>query len=164
MNFNDLAVLVISLIAVLSAAYSVISGKLLRAAFGFAACLFSIGFIYMFLNQTFLGLVQIFLYVGGVAVLIVFAYITALSVTEAEKSKSYLKIAGSAIGFLTGVILILVFFELFSRSAGVVYRQVSIREIGEMFMTNYLFEFEVISVLLLTAFVSAAVFILKGRK
>lgn len=163
MSKASILVLMLSIVTFALAAYSILSSKLMRAALSFGGALLSLGFLYMALGQSLLGLMQIFLYVGGVAVILAFAFLTAFSVEEVEKEKSQMMDVGVVLGVLVALLLGFVFFQLPEKPAAEV-REVTVKEVGNIFLTEYLFQFEFISVLLLAALISSFVFVMRGRK
>ncbi len=163
MRLEDVLALLLCIVMVATSAVAVSSTRLMRAAIAFAASLFIMGLIYISLGQTFLGLIQIFLYVGGVAVLIVFAFLTAFSTEEVEYEKSITESAGIALGLLTTLLLAIIFLKL-SENIKAPAVEVTVQEVGKLLMTRYLFQFEAISILLLASIVAALTFVLKGRK
>lgn len=163
MNVADILVLLLSVITVVSSGIAVSSTRLMRAAIAFGVSLFTMGLIYMSLGQTFLGLIQIFLYAGGVAVLVVFAFLTAFSAEEVEQDKSATETAGVALGLLTTLLFTVIFLKLSENENGKTI-EVTAEQIGKLLMTKYLFQFEAISILLLASIVAAVTFVLKGRR
>lgn len=163
MKLEDILVLILSVIMVATSVVAVSSIRLMRAALAFGISLFAIGLVYMSLGQTFLGFIQIFLYVGGVAVLVVFAFLTAFSTEEVEYEKSITESAGIVLGLLTTLLLAIIFLKL-SEEIKAPAVEVTAQEIGRLLMTRYLFQFEAISILLLASIVAALTFVLKGRK
>lgn len=155
--------LIISIAAVLFAIYAVVSRRLMRAAIAFALTTVCAGLLYMILGQVLLGLIQIFLYAGGVAVLVAFAYITSVSAVEVEENAAPMQSYAAAGGFLTAFLVMIAGFYMLDMNKPVA-EALSLEELAEVFLNNRVFDFEIISVLLLAAFVAALAFVLRGRK
>ena len=80
MSSPGVLVVVLAALALVASLYAVRTRYVLRSVLSFGLVFFVLGFMYMALGQPFVGLVQILLYVGGVAVLAVFAFISSLIV------------------------------------------------------------------------------------
>lgn len=163
MTAGQLFALVISIAAVLFGIQAVISRRLMRAAIAFALTTVSVGLLYIILGQQLLGLIQIFLYAGGVAVLVAFAYITSVSAVEVEEDAAPLQPYALAGGFLTAFLVMLAGFYMLGLDSQPV-EALSLEELADVFLGSRVFDFEIISVLLLAAFVAALAFALRGRK
>lgn len=135
--------------------YASATKRLFSAVLGFGVAMLSLGAIYFILNQAFLGIIHILVYVGGVSVLALFAYITSISSYEVEEENKPFRVAGIlasisvfALVFLAGIML--------SRGLKLsLYKQISAEEVGKVLLTQRLLDFELISLLLLVALVSA---------
>lgn len=163
MTAGQLLALIISIAAVVSAFYAVVSRRLMRAALSFALTTILAGLLYMVLGQILLGLVQVFLYAGGVAVLVAFAYITSISTVEVEEDTSPLQPYAVAAAFLTSFVIMLAGFYLLAQGKPSV-SAFTLEQLAEVFLENRVFDFEIISVLLLAAFVAALAFLRWGRQ
>lgn len=113
------------------------------------------GMVYLILEQSFLAMIHVIIYTGGVAVLALFAYITSISSEEVEEDKKPF----SALALFAGILVSLSFFFVgISLSRGLEpsrYRSVSAFEAGSSLLKRWIFEFELISVLLLVSLVAA---------
>lgn len=145
-------------------AYAAGSRRLFAAVLGFAVAMLFLGGIYFILNQSFLALIHIIVYVGGVAVMALFAYITSISAEEVEESTrpfSWLAFLAAAFTF------ILVLGAGFKMLGGVdlsFYKPVSAALAGKVLLGSRLFEFEIISVLLLVALLASIAIAAGGKK
>lgn len=143
------------LCAVAGSAYAVFSRKLFSAVLGFGTAMLFTGMVYLILEQSFLAMIHVIIYTGGVAVLALFAYITSISSEEVEEDKKPF----SALALFAGILVSLSFFFVgISLSRGLEpsrYRSVSAFEAGSSLLKRWIFEFELISVLLLVSLVAA---------
>lgn len=160
--FEEILAALIFLILTVASFYAVLSKRLLRAVLAFAASMLSLGIFYILLNQTFLGLIHIFIYVGGVAVLAAFAYMTSISVVEVEESHSPFKIEGTVLAILLGIGVFFAGYKLINLDARAELTEVSVYEIGRSLLKDRLLEFELVSVLLVVALI-ASLAIIRGR-
>lgn len=123
--------------------------------------------IYLGLGAQFLGLAQVVVYIGAVAILLVFVMLlTRSGVRDARTEEGSLSWkSGSAIG--GGVLLVLVVGVLSARTWPV--REISpapppVVEIGRVLMTEYALPLQVVGVLLTAAMIGAAVLAMPERR
>jgi NADH:ubiquinone oxidoreductase subunit 6 (subunit J) len=152
-----------TIIFVLFAAVAVIAGlaillstNIVRMAYWLIAMLISVAGLYFLLGAYFLGVIQILVYVGGVAVLLVFG-VMLTSRQLAPKLRlgpgETLWLLCVAVVLLTGLILS-VLHSHWEQSAIVAADSVS--DIGHSLLGDFLGPFELASVLLLLALLGAA--------
>ncbi|QQL48471.1 NADH-quinone oxidoreductase subunit J family protein [Mucilaginibacter ginkgonis] len=159
---------------VVGSALMIASGKnLVRSVFLFFVTLFALAGIYVLALADFVAITQIVIYVGGILVLIIFAFMLsgkeALSTLQ-KADNTWFRI-GNLPALLISALFLLVLVNLFLKTdignSAWLKESVSdndfITDSGEMtanigtnLMTRYLLPFEVISVLLLMALVGAA--------
>lgn len=162
MVLNILLVLCLTLITI-GSLYAVFSRQLFHAVLGFAVAMLFTGGIYFLLNQSFLALIHILVYVGGVSVLALFAYITSISVEEVEESKKPFNLQGILGAIIAFFMVLFAGNSLISGFSLKDYGEVSAFESGLVLLSERLFDFEFVSVLLLVSLLSALV-IGVGRK
>jgi len=122
---------------------------------------------YLQLNAQFVALAQILIYIGAVAILIVFAILlTRSSETTGDSSRSLA-------GIVSGVLIALAAFATLARAvaSSAVIRQASpapvtasVRQIGQELMKNYVLPLEIVALLLTAALIGAAVIALQERR
>ncbi|MCD8741659.1 NADH-quinone oxidoreductase subunit J [Mucilaginibacter roseus] len=164
---------ILAAIALGSALYVAAAKNLVRSVFMFFVTLFALAGLYVLALADFVAVTQIVIYVGGILVLILFAFMLSgretLEVLQQQKGKFI------SLSKLPAVLLALMFFVVMF----VALRQVNINDadwvktavaegnimkpdtvlvesIGVNLMTRYLLPFEAISILLLFALVGAA--------
>jgi len=123
--------------------------------------------LYLQLNAQFVALAQILIYIGAVAILIVFAVLlTRSSETTRETSRPLS-------GIVSGVVIALAAFATLARAitSSAVIRQTSaaaqpasVRQIGQELMKNYIIPLEIVALLLTAALIGAAVIALQERR
>ncbi len=155
---------VIAIFTSLSAIYVVSTRSLVRSVFFLFFTLFGVGMIYAFLGVDFIAVVQILLYVGGIAVLILFAVMLSKRPYKPEIFVSRGRTIGAAL--ISGIIFIILLLTINVLPSNVyVPRSFPItKEIGGSLLTTYLLPFEVLSILLLCVLVGAAFMIRKEVK
>jgi NADH-quinone oxidoreductase subunit J len=156
------AFLLISLVAVCSAAMVVISKEIVHSALFLALQFVMMAGFYILLGAEFLALIQVLVYIGGVITMILFTIML---------TKSEMKGIPVNRGLILQVLILSVFMALtipalsrgrtvFSADTVPVY---SLGEMGRAMLTTYVLPFELISLVLLVAMV-AAIFMAKPRR
>jgi NADH-quinone oxidoreductase subunit J len=118
--------------------------------------LFCVAVLYLMLRAEFLALAQVIVYAGAIMVLFIFA-IMLLIPGKAEAGPDPLgpqRILALPFAGVLGLIVVLVLPYAAGRAAAPM-PTVGVRGIGQLLFTDYLFPFEVTSVLLLAALVGA---------
>ena len=136
--------------------------KLMHAALCFAVMFVGISAFFFLLGAEFVGLVQIFVYIGAVAVLIVFTIL--LTRHHQEKTR----------GFNWGgiIVAIAVFAGLVwaitkTKSVAIAPPQiqaVTVQRIGELLMTGYVWPLLCIGVLLTAALIGALILVMEDKQ
>lgn len=164
---------ILTAIAIGSAAYVVLSQQLVRSVFMFFVTLFAVAGLYVFALADFVALTQIVIYVGGVLVLLLFAFL--LSSKDALDTISEIPSGLLSANRVPALLIAITFFGLLayiffnidfenlnwitSAQAGGNVKTVTddtIRNIGVNLMSRYLLPLEMISILLMMALIGAA--------
>lgn len=162
-----------SIIAIGSAVILVNMHNLARALFLFFIVLFSVAGLYTFALADFVAITQILIYVGGVLVLMLFAFMlsnkTLLDELQTGTAHFFALPVWQAVLISVSFLAILVYASSQlgdHRPSWIVAAEASgtaiapadstIQHIGIQLMTRYLLPFEVISVLLMMALIGAA--------
>jgi NADH-quinone oxidoreductase subunit J len=136
--------------------------KLIHAALCLVLAFIGLAAFYFLLGAEFVGLVQVFVYVGAVAVLIVFTIL--LTRREDEESSGFNW--GGAIVALA-VFAGLVWTILKTSSVSVVapaLEALTVKRIGEVLMTNYVWPLQCVGLLLTAALIGALVLVMEERR
>jgi NADH-quinone oxidoreductase subunit J len=117
--------------------------------------------LYLMLYAPFVAGVQIILYVGGIMVLFLFV-IMLVNLERTEKEKPFNKqwLVGLAAALALGAMLVGVYVKgrmLFPEQAASLPETQNTQKIGLMLYGNYMFAFEIASLLLLVAIIGAVV-------
>jgi NADH:ubiquinone oxidoreductase subunit 6 (subunit J) len=171
MSLAQVLFYIMAFVVVASALFVASSKNLVRSIFMFFTTLFGLAGLYVLALADFVAVTQIVIYVGGVLVLILFAFMLSgketLNVLEQQKSKFI------SIGKFPAILLALLFFGVMinvilktnvdnlswiKQSAGntIQPNDLMTDNIGINLMTRYLLPFEAISILLMMALVGAA--------
>jgi NADH-quinone oxidoreductase subunit J len=136
--------------------------KLIHAALCLVVAFLGLAAFYFFLGAEFVGLVQVFVYVGAVAVLIVFTIL----LTRREDE--------DAAGFNWGGVIVAV--AVFSGLAWAIMKTPSlsvappgiepltVKRIGEMLMTHYVWPLQCVGLLLTAALIGALVLVMEEKR
>jgi NADH:ubiquinone oxidoreductase subunit 6 (subunit J) len=173
MNLVQVLFYVMSFIAVLSAVVVASTKNLVRSVFMFFITLFALAGLYVLALADFVAITQIVIYVGGILVLILFAFMLSgretLGVLQQQK-KSFIsanKIAALSLAGLFFIVLVNMILKVNADNLPWIKKMVSLNNvvqptsdmtgnIGINLMTQYLLPFEVISILLMMALIGAA--------
>lgn len=162
----DPAVFVILSICIIASALAVVTMRnIFHCALALIFCLFCIAGLYVMLNAEFLAVVQVLLYVGAVAILMIFAIMLTSRLAGHEKDISNeQQLVG---GFLSLVFLVAMvgsYLGVPGVCEGTYFRPATgalpvdnTHSIGTLLMTDFVLPFELVSVLLLAALIGAIV-------
>ena len=119
---------------------------------------FSIAGLYLSLRAEFLAVIQVLVYAGAIMVLFLFVIMLLnLSTEPKPEGQGWMRGAAFILGGAFIVELLFVFRAISSPAFPEKFDFGQIEKIGRLLMTDYLFPFEVISVILLAALIGAIV-------
>jgi NADH-quinone oxidoreductase subunit J len=141
--------------------------NMVHCALALIAFFAGIAGVFFTLRAEFLGAVQIIVYIGAVAVLILFAIMLTRNVTGQEGTSPFS--IGWAWGWLTSLALLgIIIYSIQGLNVPIAAAaepaRLTVSQIGESFMRRYAVAFEVISLLLTAALVAAVVIALEEPK
>lgn len=117
--------------------------------------------LYLMLYAPFVAGVQIILYVGGIMVLFLFVIMLVnIEVVEKERQFNRQWIAGMAAALALGMLFVLIYTRgstLFAQPIVQVPETENTQRVGTLLYSNYMFPFEIASLLLLVAIIGAVV-------
>ena len=150
----------------MAAAAAMTFRHLVHCALAMAVSFVGLAAIYLQLNAQFVGFAQILVYVGAVAILIVFAILLTRS---GEVSNDSIVAPGwvAGVGIAVAVFAVLAWAILNSSALPtetVAASEVSVRQIGDSLMTRHVVPLEVIGLLLTAAMIGAVVIALRERE
>ncbi len=159
---NTAAFIVIAVLTLSAALAAATMPQLIHATLAFAAAFIGVAAFYFLLGAEFVGLVQVFVYVGAVAVLIVFTIL--LTRRDPEKDRGF---------HWSGVIIaILVFGGLvwsILKTPGLAIgapqiEALTVKRIGETLMTDYVWPLQCVGVLLTAALIGALILVMEEKR
>ena len=159
---NSAAFLLISMVMLAGALAAATLPKLIHAALCLVLAFLGIAAFYFLLGAEFVGLVQVFVYVGAVAILIVFTIL--LTRRDAEKDRGF-NWAGVAVALLVFVGLIWAVLRTPSISFGAsAIEPLTVKRIGEVLMTDYIWPLQCVGLILTAALIGALVLVMEEKR
>jgi NADH-quinone oxidoreductase subunit J len=162
-RFNDLTVtlpfIIIAIVTLFAAAAAMSLRNLVHCALSLVVALAGLAALYLALDAQFVGFVQILVYVGAVAILIVFAVL--LTRSDATPNQAIL-----APGWLVGSVVSAAVFATLGwaalNSKGLPTEMppapvATVKNIGDLLMNQYVLPLEVIGLLLTAALIGAVI-------
>ena len=159
---NSVAFIFIAILMLAAALAAATLRKLMHAALSFAVAFVGLAASFFLLGAEFVGLVQIFVYIGAVAVLIVFTIL--LTRRDDEKDRGF-KWGGVVIAI--AVFAGLIWAILRTQSVFIAAPQIetlTVKRIGETLMTNYVWPLQCIGLLLTAALIGALILVMEEKR
>ena len=159
---TNAAFLILAVVTLVGASAAMMLRGLVHCALALAVAFAGIGMLYLNLGAQFLGLAQLLVYVGAIAVLIVFVILLTRS-GEADPPTRR-PVAGVLLA--VAVFAVIVWAVLHSSavpSPAVIAPQTTVRQLGFALMGNYLFPLEVIGLMLTAALIGAVIVAMKEK-
>ena len=159
---NPAAFIVIAIVTLAGALAAALLPRLIHAALCLVVAFFGIAAFYFLLGAEFVGLVQIFVYVGAVAVLIVFTILLTRRDADSDRTFNWsgAVVALAVFGALVWAILRTPNFAV---SAGPL-EPLTVRRIGEVLMTDYVWPLQCIGLVLTAALLGALVLVMEEKR
>ncbi|MFA6249604.1 MAG: NADH-quinone oxidoreductase subunit J [Mucilaginibacter sp.] len=172
MNLVQIMFYLMAFITLGSALVVAMGKNLMRSIFMFFVTLFGLAGLYVLALADFVAVTQIVIYVGGILVLILFAFMLSgkesLAIAQ-QQTTPYISLKNLPAFLLAALFLVVMLNVVFKADvnnlpwvkAAIATKNVvpvngTINNIGVSLMTRYLLPFEVISILLMIALVGAA--------
>lgn len=161
---ENLAFLVLSLFAIGGAILMVSFTRVIHMVLSLAFTFLSLAGLYIILEAEFVALVQVLIYAGAIAILMIFGIMMTRHGDEEDRTKSFLHQAFLLIGSLGlfGVLFFAIREANFTSPATDLSTDNTL-EIGKLIYNQYVIPFELLSVLLTVSFIGAIVLAKKGE-
>jgi NADH-quinone oxidoreductase subunit J len=155
--------LLLSLVILASAISAMTLRNLVHCALALTLTFAGLAGIYLELNAQFIGFAQILIYIGAVAILVVFAILlTRGSEPPNQRLFSASWPWGIAIGFVVfGVIAKAILSSSVTSSRDIPMSQTSVRQLGDALMTRFVLPLEVVGLLLTVALLGGVIIALR---
>jgi NADH:ubiquinone oxidoreductase subunit 6 (subunit J) len=159
---NSAAFILIAAFTLVAALAAATLPTLMHAALSFALAFVGVAAFFFLLGAEFVGLVQVFVYIGAVAVLIVFTILLTRRDTETSPRFNFsgAVVAIAVFGGLTWAILK-------TPSVSTTAPQVeplTVRQIGEALMINYVWPLQCVGLVLTAALIGALILVMEEKR
>lgn len=166
MSGANIVFYLLGLMTILSAILSVTSRQIFRSAIYLLFTLIGIAGLYFWMDYEFIAAVQIVVYVGGIAVLIIFSIFLTQQSGEKLPGVPLSRVFAGALAAICGLALVLwLMFRYRFISASDTSASPSVVQIGEKMLdiNGYALPFEVVSILLLAAMIGCIVIAMRNK-
>ena len=159
---NAAALIVIAIVTLSGALAAALLRKLIHAALCLVIAFFGIAAFYFWLGAEFVGLVQVFVYVGAVAVLIVF---TILLTRRDIAPKERFNWAGAiiALAVFAAITWAIVRTPTIAITAPTI-EPLTVRRIGETLMSDFVWPLQCVGLVLTAALLGALVLVMEEKR
>ena len=159
---NSIAFIIISVFTLAGALAAATLPNLMHAALCLVLALLGLASFFFLLGAEFVGLALVFIYIGAVAVLIVFTILLTR-----RDSKEHYGINWSGVLIALAVFAGLTWAVLKTQSLSVVPPHISaltVKQIGQTLMTGYVWPLQCVGLLLTAALIGALVLVMEERR
>ena len=159
---NNIAFIAIAILTLAAALAAASLRKLIHAALSFAVTFVSVAAFFFLLGAEFVGLVQVFVYVGAVAVLIVFTILLTRRDVEDTGRPNW----GGAI-IAVAVFGGLLWAILKAQTLVIVappIEPLTVKRIGDVLMTDYVWPLQCVGLLLTAALIGALILVMEEKR
>jgi NADH:ubiquinone oxidoreductase subunit 6 (subunit J) len=157
MSFAELGFAALAIVTLVGAMGAVTLKNLTHALLSLVVFFFGVAGLFFSLRADFVGAVQILVYVGAVAVLMVFAIVLTRSTDAPEPQIGGFRWVGVLAASLVGGVLVGVLLVEPQRGEPATVPSASAEQLGVAMMTTYAVPFELASILLTAALIGAVV-------
>jgi NADH-quinone oxidoreductase subunit J len=159
---SSAAFIFIAILTLAAALAAAILQNLMHATLSFAVAIVGVAALFFLLGAEFVGLVLVFVYIGAVAVLIVFTILLTRRDVGKDRGANWggAFLAVAVFGALTWAILK-------TQSVAIVAphnRAVTVKRIGEALMTSYVWPLQCVGLLLTAALIGALVLVMEEKR
>jgi NADH-quinone oxidoreductase subunit J len=156
------ALIIISIVTLAGALAAALLARLIHAALCLVVAFFGIAAFYFLLGAEFVGLVQIFVYVGAVAVLIVFTILLTRRDADSDRTFNWSGVL-VAVAVFVGLVWAILDTPALAVAAPMV-EPLTVRRIGEVLMTDYVWPLQCIGLVLTAALLGALVLVMEEKR
>ncbi len=159
---NSGAFILIAIVTLAGALAAATLRKLIHAALCLVVAFVGIAAFYFLLGAEFVGLVQIFVYVGAVAILIVFTILLTRRDSETPERFHW---SGAIIALAVfGGLLWAILRTGTTQVAAMPIEPLTVKRIGEMLMTDYVWPLQCVGLVLTAALIGALVLVMEEKR
>ena len=159
---NNTAFVVIVILTLAGALAAATLQKLMHAALSFAVTFVGIAAFFFLLGAEFVGLVQVFVYIGAVAVLIVFTILLTRRDVEKDRGFNWSGVV-VAVAVFGGLIWAILETQSLPMAAPEI-PALTVKRIGEVLMTSYVWPLQCVGLLLTAALIGALILVMEEKR
>lgn len=159
---NSVALILIAVFTLAAGLATATLRKLMHAALSFALALVGVAAFFFLLGAEFVGLVQVFVYIGAVAVLIVFTILLTRRDPEKDRGFRWSGVVVAAAVF-AGLAWAILKTPAVSIGAGEI-PALTVKQIGQTLMTDYIWPLQCIGVLLTVALIGGLILAMEEKR
>jgi NADH-quinone oxidoreductase subunit J len=159
---SNAAFIIISILTLAGAVAAATLRKLIHAALCLVLAFVGIAAFFFLLGAEFVGLVQIFVYVGAVAVLIVFTILLTRQTDENTGGFNWIGVA-IALAVFGGLLWAILQTPALSVAA-LPIEALTVKRIGEVLMTDYIWPLQCIGLLLTAALIGGLILVMEEKR
>jgi len=159
---SSAAFVLIAMVTLAAALAAATLQKLMHATLSFAVALVGVAAFFFLLGAEFVGLVLVFVYIGAVAVLIVFTILLTRRDVGKDRGANWggTSLAVAVFGGLAWAV-----FKTQSVAIGAPHiRALTVKRIGEALMTSYVWPLQCVGLLLTAALIGALVLVMEEKR
>ena len=160
---TDLIFVALALLTVVPAVWVVFSPNIVHAGFALLFTLLGAAGLYAYLGADFIAVTQVMVYVGGVLVLVLFTVMMTRVPQHGKRRHGLDRYVPAAVFAVAVFALLYKAITAVNWGGGAPPAQPTTAVIGTNFMTDYIFPFEYVSLVLLAAMIGAALLIREHR-
>ncbi|MHB0976565.1 MAG: NADH-quinone oxidoreductase subunit J family protein [Candidatus Aquicultorales bacterium] len=155
MSLLEQAIFILLGLAGIGSALAVVTGRnLFRSTLFFGVFLLAVASLYFVLEAAFVGIMQVFVYVGGVVVMILFGImLTQRDGVRTDVPLGRRLVVAAPVVMLVGLMVGATVMSAFRTTEDVT--EVAVTTIGRLFVNEYVLPFEMVSIVLLAALIGA---------
>ncbi len=155
MTGQEIVFILVAIATAVAALATVTSRNLVHAALFLAITLSGIGGVFLVLHADFVAMVQLVVYVGAIAVLFLFGLMLTRAPIGREALDSQNRVMGAVIAGIMFAVLVTLIIEAYGNAPAAEMTGPNVADIGVAIFANWVFPFEVLSMLLLGALIGA---------
>jgi NADH-quinone oxidoreductase subunit J len=159
---NSVAFIVIAILTLAGALAAATLQKLMHAVLSLVMAFVGLAAFFFLLGAEFVGLVQVFVYVGAVAVLIVFTILLTRHDVEKDRGFNWRGVFVSIAVF--GSLLWAIFKTQSVSISARPIESLTVKRIGEVLMTDYVWPLQCVGLLLTAALIGALILVMEEKR
>ena len=159
---NSAAFFIIVILTLAAALAAALLPKLMHAALSFALAFVGVAAFYFLLGAEFVGLVKVFVYIGAVAVLIVFTILLTRRDVDKVGGFNWSGVV-VAIAVFAGLLWAILKTPMLSIAAPPI-GALTVKRIGEVLMTDYVWPLQCVGLVLTAALIGALILVMEEKR